>query len=70
MIEGFDIDINSPKSDCIAYTEAKQHVEPFPKAIKRSTKPGELTHIDLWGKYAVNSINGNKYYLTMVDDAK
>jgi transposase InsO family protein len=27
-------------------------------------------HIDLWGKYAVNSINGNKYYLAMVDDSK
>ena len=69
MVEGFDIDINSPKPDCVACTEAKQHVEPFPKITKRSTEPSELTHVDLWGKYAVNSINGNKYYLAMVDDA-
>ena len=51
-------------------TEAKQHVEPFPKAVNQSTAPGELTHIDLWGKYIVKSINGNQYYLLFVDDAK
>jgi len=26
-------------------------------------------HMDLWGKYDVMSINGNQYYLLMVDDA-
>jgi len=30
---------------------------------------GELTHIDVWGKYSVSSINGFQYYLLMVDDA-
>jgi hypothetical protein len=68
MVEGFDVDINSPKPDCIACTEAKQHIKPFPKAIKRSTKPGELTHIDLWGKYAVNSINITSQWWTMPND--
>ena len=33
------------------------------------TKPGELTHIDVWGKYSVTSINGNQYYTIFVDDA-
>ena len=33
------------------------------------TKPGELTHIDVWGKYRVASINGNQYYTIFVDDA-
>ena len=27
-------------------------------------------HIDLWGKYAIKSINGHQYYLLFVDDAK
>jgi IS30 family transposase len=36
----------------------------------RNTEPGELTHIDLWGKYAVRSINNNQYYLLFVDNAK
>ena len=37
------------------------------KALDLNT--GELTHIDLWGKYDVTSIHGNSYYLLMVDDA-
>jgi transposase InsO family protein len=35
----------------------------------RETKPGDLTHIDVWGKYSVTSINGNQYYTIFVDDA-
>ena len=49
MVEGFTVDEDSPKPDCIACTEAKQHVEPFLKSSIRKTEAGELTHIDLWG---------------------
>jgi hypothetical protein len=38
--------------------------------MNRSTEAGELTHIDLWGKYAVILIHSNQYYLSMVDNAK
>jgi hypothetical protein len=69
-VEGLNVDERTPKPDCVACTEAKLHVKPFPKEMRRTTEPGELTHIDLWGKYAVKSINGNKYYLLFVDDAK
>ena len=31
--------------------------------------PGELTHIDLWGRYSVVSINRHQYYIVFVDDA-
>src|SRR6266446_4556005 len=30
--------------------------------------PGELTHIDLWGKYSIHSIQGNYYYVVLVDN--
>ena len=70
MVEGFTVDDQTDKPDCVACTEAKQHVESFPKTTNRQTEPGELTHIDLWGKYAVKSIHGNQYYLLFVDDAK
>jgi hypothetical protein len=43
MVEGFDVNINSPRPDCVAYMEAKQNVE---KVSKRSTEPSELTHIN------------------------
>ena len=70
MVEEFTVDEDSPKPDCIACTEAKQHVKPFPKSSIRKTEAGELTHIDLWGKYLIRSINGHQYYLLLVDDAK
>jgi gag-polypeptide of LTR copia-type/Integrase core domain/GAG-pre-integrase domain len=69
LVNGFSVDKNSLKPDCIACTEAKKSVEPFEKSSDRNTEPGDLTHIDLWGKYDIASINGNHYYLLMVDDA-
>jgi len=56
-------------SDCTACTEAKQSVIPFNKMVDHDTKAGELTHINVWGKYSVSFINGFQYYLLMVDDA-
>jgi hypothetical protein len=70
LVEGLNIDEHTPKPNCVACTEAKLHAKPFPKETRRTTEPGELTHIDLWGKYAVKSINSNEYYLLFVDDAK
>jgi hypothetical protein len=70
LVDGFNVDERMPKPDCMACTQAKQHVEPFPKVSKHKTNAGELTHIDLWGKYAVQSINGKNYYLLFVDDVK
>jgi hypothetical protein len=67
---GFNIDDWMLKPNYVACTKAKQHVEPFAKASTRRSKPGELTHIDLWGKYSIKSINGNQYYLLFVNDTK
>jgi hypothetical protein len=30
---------------------------------------GELTHMDLWGKYDVMSVYGHQYYIAFMDDA-
>ena len=69
LVDGFTVDSRTPKLDCVACMEAKQTEEPFNKTTNRVTKPGELTHIDVWGKYRVASINGNQYYTIFVDDA-
>ena len=69
LVDGFTVDIRTPKPDCVACTEAKQTEEPFNKTSDRVTKPRELTHVDVWGKYRVTSINGNQYYTIFVDDA-
>ena len=69
LVEGLQIDMNSPRPDCIACTEAKLSKAPYGPASGCQTKTGELTHMDLWGKYDVALIHGNQYYLLMIDDA-
>jgi GAG-pre-integrase domain len=53
LVDGFNVNEWTIKPDCVPCTEAKQHIEPSPKKSHRKTQPGELTHIDLWGKYAI-----------------
>jgi hypothetical protein len=63
LVTGLELDPRSPKYDCQACIQAKQHITPFPKAtMEILTKPGELTHTDLWGKYPIQSIHGNQYF--------
>ena len=69
LVEGFNVDTCTSKPDCVACMEAKQSVELFGQSSDRETKPGDLTHIDLWGKYDTASINGNHYYILFVDDS-
>ena len=33
-----------------------------------STKPFDLVHMDIWGPFSVESVEGYKYFLTIVDD--
>ena len=69
LVTSLDIDLRSPKYDCKACTEAKQHAAPYPKAATMTvTNLGELTYTDLWGKYPVQSIHGNQYFHTFLDD--
>ena len=62
------MDESSPAPDCAACTEAKLSVKPFRITPKRERRVGELTHIDLWGKYDIKSINGHQYYILLVDE--
>jgi len=41
---------------------------PFPHSQIHCTRIFELVHIDLWGPYCVQTYNGYKYFLTIVDD--
>jgi len=69
LVNGFNVDTRTPKPDCIACTKAKQHQEPFNKNTHWDTEPSDLTHIDLWEKYSIHSIQGNYYYIVLVDNA-
>jgi hypothetical protein len=69
MVNGFTVNPNTQKSDCTACIQAKMSERPFGPTKNRKTEIGELTHMDLWGKYDIASIHGNQYYLLMIDDA-
>ena len=69
LVDGLCVDLASPKPDCVACTEAKHFICPFPRQTDRNYTPGELTHIDLWGQYEIASIHKSLYYILMVDDA-
>jgi hypothetical protein len=71
LVEGLSVNTASPQYDCKACTQAKQHIEPFPKMVEQRvlTQPGDLTHMDLCGKCSPISIHGNQYFHTFLDDA-
>jgi hypothetical protein len=69
LADGFDIDTQTPKPDCVACTEGKLTVKPFNKSATHAKEVSELTHIDLWGKYDTTSLHGWQYYILFVDDS-
>ena len=44
-------------------------MQPFKGHHIPCVEKGEITHIDLWGKYDITLIKGNQYYLLLIDDA-
>ena len=70
LIDSFTVDTKTPTPDCTSCMQAKQSCKSFdPKAETWHKVKGELTHMDLWGKYEISSISGHQYYLLLVDDA-
>ena len=68
LVDGFNLDPKSPKQDCGPCIAAKMHHKAFPLTATWTDAIGHLTHIDLWGRYPVQSINGNQYYILMIND--
>ena len=52
---------------CDACHKAKHKKLPFPLSSSRSSHAFELIHMDIWGPCTI-SMNGFKYFLTIVDD--
>ena len=61
-------DLRSAKSNCVPCTQAKLAHTPFPSIATHASAVGKVTHINLWGKYAIHSIHNNQYYILFVDD--
>jgi len=69
LVDGINIDENSPMPDCEACIQAKQTRDPFPRVSdNRSRITGELTHSDVWGPSRTQSIGGSRYFISFIDD--
>ncbi|XP_071704554.1 uncharacterized protein [Rutidosis leptorrhynchoides] len=64
------LDIKDFKENCPCdiFQKAKQTMEPFPLGDHKSQGLGDLIHLDLWGPFKIQSREGYKYFLTIVDD--
>ena len=60
---------NSCNNTCTIYPLAKQKRLPFPFNNNLSTFAFDLLHMDVWGPYSTPTLDGYKYFLTIVDDA-
>ena len=58
---------NTKPFDCHICPLAKQHKLPFTHS-NISLSCFDLVHADIWGPYSTPSLNGSKYFLTLVDD--
>jgi hypothetical protein len=68
LIDGLEVDMQTLKPDCVACTEGKLTVKLFDQPATCTKKIGQLTHIDLWGKYDTTSLHGRQYYILFVDN--
>lgn len=53
---------------CEICHKAKQTRESFPLSKTHTSTLGDLLHLDVWGPYRVSTVDGFKYFLTVVDD--
>nr|KYP62795.1 Retrovirus-related Pol polyprotein from transposon TNT 1-94 [Cajanus cajan] len=59
---------NNKNFVCNTCHYAKQRKLPFPLSNSHATQPFALIHMDIWGPYSTLSMNGHRYFLTIVDD--
>ncbi|KAG7556653.1 Retrotransposon Copia-like N-terminal [Arabidopsis suecica] len=60
--------INKSSHHCHICHLAKQRHLPFKLSHNMRSKPFELIHIDTWGPFSVPTVDGFRYFLTIVDD--
>jgi len=69
LLSQYDSSISVDMNKCCTICPlAKQHRLPFPVSQSFSNKAFDLIHCDIWGPFSTDSLNGIKYFLTIVDD--
>ena len=59
---------NNKTFDCIVSPLGKQKRLPFDCSTRISNFCIDLVHVDIWGPYSTPSLNGSRYFLSIVDD--
>ncbi|XP_038678417.1 uncharacterized protein LOC119979866 [Tripterygium wilfordii] len=54
--------------DSMLLHHPKMKHQPFSLSVTQSVSIFELMHVDIWGPHSLTSIDGYKYFLTIVDD--
>jgi len=73
-VQGLSI-LGNPEQDaeesdvCLGCALGKIHRSPFPSVNNRHVKKGALIHSDICGPIQVQSVGGNRYLVTFIDDA-
>jgi hypothetical protein len=68
-VYGFKLDgLQKEDTPCHGCQLGKSHRLPFPPSSKHAEHPLEIVHSDLVGPFQTNSIQGNKYFATFIDD--
>ena len=62
------ISCNNKNFDCSICPLAKQKRLSFPISTSHSFACFDLIHVDIWGPYSTPSLNGSRYFLTLMDD--
>lgn len=58
----------SINENCDNFHLSKQRKLPYSWSISRASKIFELTHMDIWGHFPKTSVDGHKYFLTILYD--
>ncbi|CAL1374616.1 unnamed protein product [Linum trigynum] len=53
---------------CDSCLRAKQSRTPFLNSMIKTTGCFDLIHVDIWGPYRTSSLDGSRFFLTIVDD--
>lgn len=67
-IPGIPLSSKVNTTPCNVCPLAKQRSLPFVSSTKLSVNQFDLIHIDIWSLFSFESIEGFKYFLTIVDD--
>ena len=67
LVKGVSL-LEDKMADCVACQYGKQIRLPFSQTTWRATQKLQLVHTDVGGPQRITSLNGNRYYITFIDD--